>query len=267
MDCNELAEYWYWKKEGRGDDRKDNRQSRLVWNSMHAPLAVSEWKLRDSPTTKISQTESIYIRRSVLQYKCSGGERLKVQVFPHTLPGRFWVARSRSATLCFIFLTTKGAFITTGYRETDLYPECSNTYTHTQMQTEGGKKRESELGGLVALNSMPMYEKRHMYVVTKLGKTVTRVKATLKTNTSWWDLSGGGLRQMTCMCTLSHTETLRIHWQPCDNALLAPEHSSAGVWWLCSTTGSVSRPIEGGGSVTFSLLQQRPQGNLMKLNY
>lgn len=46
-----------------------------------------------------------YIRRSVLQYKCSGGEGLKVQVFPHTLPRRRRVARSSSATLCFIFLT------------------------------------------------------------------------------------------------------------------------------------------------------------------
>lgn len=64
-------------------------------------------------------------------------------------------------------------------------------HAHTNADG-GGKKRESELGGLVALNSMPMYEKRHMYVVTKLGKTVTRVKATLKTNTSWWDLRGGG---------------------------------------------------------------------------
>lgn len=89
-------------------------------------------------------------------------------------------------------------------------------HTHAHTNADRGKKRESELGGLVALNSMPMYEKKHMYVVTKLGKTVTRVKAALKTNTSHWDLSGGEkirteIRQMTCMCTLTHTETLRIH--------------------------------------------------------
>ena len=48
-----------------------------------------------------------YLRRSVLQDQCSSGERLKVQIFPHTLPGRCWVARSSSATLCFIFLTEK----------------------------------------------------------------------------------------------------------------------------------------------------------------
>lgn len=48
----------------------------------------------------------VYIRRSVLEYESGGGERLKVQVFPHVLPGGCRVARSSSATLCFIFLTT-----------------------------------------------------------------------------------------------------------------------------------------------------------------
>lgn len=48
----------------------------------------------------------VYIRWSVLQYESGGGERLKVQVFPHVLPGGRRVARSSSATLCFIFLTT-----------------------------------------------------------------------------------------------------------------------------------------------------------------
>lgn len=48
----------------------------------------------------------VYIRRSVLEYESSGGERLKVQVFPHVLPGGGRVARSSSATLCFIFLIT-----------------------------------------------------------------------------------------------------------------------------------------------------------------
>lgn len=50
----------------------------------------------------------VYIRRSVLEYESGGGERLKVQVFPHVLPGGRRVARSSSATLCFIFLTTAG---------------------------------------------------------------------------------------------------------------------------------------------------------------
>lgn len=48
----------------------------------------------------------VYVRRSVLEDESGGGERLKVQVFPHVLPGGCRVARSSSATLCFIFLAT-----------------------------------------------------------------------------------------------------------------------------------------------------------------
>lgn len=50
----------------------------------------------------------VYIRWSVLKYESGGGERLKVQVFPHVLPRGCRVARSSSATLCFIFLRTAG---------------------------------------------------------------------------------------------------------------------------------------------------------------
>lgn len=53
------------------------------------------------------QADCVYIRRPVLQYERRGGEGLKVQVFPHILPGRRRVSGSSSAILGFIFLKSE----------------------------------------------------------------------------------------------------------------------------------------------------------------
>lgn len=79
---------------------------------IEATLSDKQWRMWDMLISRRYSTTpqtsvSVYIRRSVLQYECGGGEGLKVQVFPHTVPGRRRVARSSSATLRFIFLWTK----------------------------------------------------------------------------------------------------------------------------------------------------------------
>lgn len=55
MESNELAEDWYRRNDGKM--KMERQQTRPLCLKKHAPLEVSEWKMCDSPTTKISQTE------------------------------------------------------------------------------------------------------------------------------------------------------------------------------------------------------------------
>lgn len=79
-------------------------------------------------TKQAEPSDCVYIRRSVLQDERRGGEGLKVQVFPHILPGRRWVSGSSSAILGFIFLKSEQRWRYCGVKQPGAH---THAHTHT----------------------------------------------------------------------------------------------------------------------------------------